>query len=64
MVLEAGASEIRNRFPAQYIQGVLEAYVSGFKATMIVTIAFSGAAFLAGFGFRFATIKRTTELEN
>ncbi|USP81914.1 hypothetical protein yc1106_09188 [Curvularia clavata] len=64
LVLQAGASEIRSSFPAQYIEGVLEAYVSGFRATMIVTIAFSAAAFLAGFGFRFTTIKRTTELEN
>lgn len=64
LVLEAGASEIRDRIPAQYIEGVLKAYVSGFRGPMIVAIAFSGAAFLAGFGFRFTTIKKTTALEN
>jgi hypothetical protein len=64
VVLEAGASEIRGRIPAEYIQGVLEAYVSGFRGTIIVAIAFSGAAFLAGFGFRFTNIKKTTALEN
>jgi hypothetical protein len=45
------------------LQGVLEAYVSGFRECLIVGIAFGGAAFLAAFGFRFTNIKRTAAAE-
>ena len=63
IVLHAGATEIRKSIPAEYVEGVLKAYVSGFRGCLIVAIAFGGAAFFAAFGFRFTTIKKTTALE-
>ncbi|CAN9316387.1 unnamed protein product [Alternaria alternata] len=63
IVLDAGASELKRVIPEQFLQGVLEAYVSGFRECLIVGIAFGGAAFLAAFGFRFTNIKRTAAAE-
>ena len=63
IVLDAGASELKRVIPEQFLQGVLEAYVSGFRECLIVGIAFGGAAFLAAFGFRLTNIKRTAAAE-
>ncbi|KAI4937496.1 uncharacterized protein J4E92_002227 [Alternaria infectoria] len=63
IVLDAGASELKTLIPAQFLEGVLEAYVAGFRECLIVGIAFGGAAFLAAFGFRYTNIKRTAALE-
>ncbi|KNG52495.1 major facilitator superfamily transporter [Stemphylium lycopersici] len=63
IVLHAGATEIRKSIPAEYVEAVLKAYVSGFRGCLIVAIAFGGAAFFAAFGFRFTTIKKTAALE-
>jgi hypothetical protein len=64
IVLNAGASELKVVVPPAFLQGVLEAYVSGFRACLIVAIAFGGAAFISAFGFRFTSIRKTTLVES
>jgi hypothetical protein len=63
IVLDAGASELKSVVPEQFLEGVLKAYVYGFRECLIVGIVFAGAAFLAAFGFRYTNIKRTAALE-
>jgi hypothetical protein len=63
LVLNAGASDIRNIVPSDSLHGVLEAYVAGFRGCLIVAIAFGGAAFVSAFGFRFKSIRETSLAE-
>jgi hypothetical protein len=58
IVLNAGASKLKAVVPPEFLQGVWEAYVSGFRGCLIVAIAFGGAAFISAFGFRRTSIKR------
>ena len=41
-----GASELSDKFPADVLPGVLEAYMIGIKAAFAVAVAFVGTAFL------------------
>lgn len=45
------------------MNGVLEAYIAGFRETLIVGIAFAGAAVIASAGFRLMSIKETRRIE-
>ena len=49
LVLLTGASELHNVFPPDVLPGVLEAYMVGLKAAFVVSVAFSGLAFLCSF---------------
>jgi hypothetical protein len=64
IVLNAGSSELKAVVPAEFLQGVLEAYVSGFRGCLIVAIVFGGAAFVGAFGFRMTSIRNTTIVES
>jgi len=41
------------------LDGVLKAYVAGFRETLIVAIAFGAAAFISAFGFRIQNLRQT-----
>lgn len=62
-ILNAGASDLKSLVPSSSLNGVLEAYVAGFRETLIVGIAFAGAAVIASAGFRFMSVKETRRIE-
>ena len=57
-ILNAGATGLKNIVPAESMEGVLEAYVAGFRETLILAIAFGGAAFITAFSFRSTSIQK------
>lgn len=48
-VIAAGASGIRETFPADAVQGILKSYVSGLRVGFAMAIACMGVAVLASF---------------
>ena len=64
MILNAGATQLEQIVPPASLNGVLEAYVAGFKQTLVVGIAFGGAAFVSAFGFRLMSIRNTRLAED
>jgi MFS transporter, DHA2 family, glioxin efflux transporter len=62
-ILNAGATELRSVVAPEALTGVLEAYVDAFRETLVVAIAFGGAAFLSAFGFRWKTIDEIRKVE-
>lgn len=49
LVLQTGAAELNQVFPADVLPGILEAYMIGLKAAFWVALAFCGVAFLCSF---------------
>ena len=45
-VVAAGATELRDVFPANQLDGILVAYMAGIKVTFAITIAAAGISFL------------------
>ncbi|KAI0387779.1 major facilitator superfamily transporter [Hypomontagnella monticulosa] len=63
-ILNAGATDLARVVSAELLPGVLEAYVAGFRAAIIVAIAFGGAATVGSLGFRMASVRGIREAEN
>ncbi len=63
-ILHAGATDITKLVPPDSVQGVLQAYVEGFRETLIVAIALSGASVISTLGFRMTTISKIRTIED
>ncbi|KAK1764303.1 major facilitator superfamily domain-containing protein [Phialemonium atrogriseum] len=57
-VILTGAAQIRQVFPADQVNGILEAYMSGIKASFAISVAFVGIAFLASLASRWRRLNK------
>lgn len=56
LVLNAGATNLRGLVGSANLNGVLEAYIAGFRETLVVAIALAGFALFVALGFRHTTV--------
>lgn len=56
-VIEAGASELREIFPPEVVEGIVLAYMEGLKAAFAIAIAGAGLLFLLAFTPRWESLK-------
>jgi MFS transporter, DHA2 family, glioxin efflux transporter len=57
LVLATGATELREVFTSEQIEGILVAYMAGLKDTFAIAIAAAGATFLLAFAPRWESLK-------
>jgi MFS transporter, DHA2 family, glioxin efflux transporter len=62
-ILNAGATQLKEIVSSDSLDGVLKAYVAGFRETLVIAIAFAGAALISTLGFRFLSIRQTRIVE-
>lgn len=56
IVLNSGATNLRELVGPSNLSGVLQAYIAGFRETLIVAIALAGVALFVALGFRHTTV--------
>lgn len=57
LVIATGATELKEVFSAEELEGIIEAYLAGLKVAFIIAIATAAAAFVAAFTGRWETLK-------
>jgi hypothetical protein len=58
MIVNTGATELRNLVPAEQLPAVLEVYNSALRQVFLISVGMSAVAILGALGFEWKSVKK------